>query len=356
MRWFEPAILAATAMAAVVGALAGGPALAQPKPAAPARETIMVTGSSTVAPFTIAVAQRFADATRAPVPRIEQTGTVRGFNLFCQGMGSRYPDVQNASRRINGLEFNLCVSKGVREIIEIPIGHDGIVLAFRRDASAMNVTRTQFWLAVAKEVPQAGKWVPNPYRSWKQVDPALPDWPIQVMGPPPTSGTRDSFTDLVLTAGCQAVPEMRAINDAAQRKAVCTTVRTDGRWIDAGEDDEKIVARILEAAPGAVQGAFGYSFLANHASVLAAATIEGIAATPEMIAAGRYPVSRPLFIYAKHRNMVSVPGLKAFIETYVAELGPDGPLARIGLVPLDPAALGRTREIVANQAIMLRAP
>ena len=345
-------------MAAALGSLDAAPAQAQApaKPAAPQRDAIVATGSSTVAPYTIAVGQRFAEATRAPRPRVDQTGTVRGYNLFCQGMGMRYPDVQNASRRMNNVEFNLCVSKGVREIIEVPIGHDGIVLAFRRDSGTMNVTRTQFWRAVAAEVPQGDKWVPNPYSTWRQVDGSLPDWPIQILGPPPTSGTRDSFTDLVLTPGCQAAPEVRAITDAARRKAVCTTVRTDGRWVDAGEDDEKIVARIVSAAPGTVQGAFGYSFLANHAATLGSAAIEGVMGTPEMIASGQYPVSRMLYIYVKEPNVRTVPGLQAFVDAYAAELGPDGPLAKIGLVPLDPAALRRTREIVKNHAILLRAP
>ena len=343
------------AVTALVG-LGAAPALAQGGTAAAPRNAILATGSSTVGPFTAAVARRFAEATRTPLPKIEQTGTVRGFNLFCQGMGLRYPDIQNASRRINSIEFNLCVSKGVRDIIEVPIGHDGIVLAFRREAGAMNVTRAQFWRAVAKEIPRDGKWIANPHTTWRQVDASLPDWPIQVLGPPPTSGTRDSFTDLVLTPGCQSEADVRAITEVARRRAVCTTVRADGRWVDAGEDDEKIVTRIMDAPAGAIQGAFGYGFLANHGTTLGSAAIEGVAGTPEAIATGQYPLSRMLYIYIKQPNLRIVPGLKAFVDAYAGELGPTGPLAKIGLVPLDPAALQRSREAVTNQAVMLRAP
>lgn len=320
------------------------------------RDTISITGSSTVNPFTVAVARRFVEGERFKPPVIASTGTVRGFNLFCQGRGLRYPDIQNASRRMNSVEFNLCMAKGVQEIMELPIGYDGIVLAFRKGAGGMNLTRTQLWLAVAKDVPRGNAWVPNPYTRWRDIDASLPDWPIQVLGPPPTSGTRDSFTDLVLTAGCQTVPEVKALTETARRRAVCTTVRADGKWVDAGEDDEKIVGRITAAAPGAIQGAFGYSFLAGHADQLTAATIEGVTSTPEMIASGRYPVSRPLYIYVKQANFRIVPGLKEYVDLYAASLGAGGPLAKIGLVPLDAGKVAETREIVLHQAILLRAP
>jgi phosphate transport system substrate-binding protein len=348
------ALLLLPALAAAASAQVIAPG-AQPNPIQ-RRETILVTGSSTVFPFTNAVAQHFVQARGRPKPFIDGTGTVRGYNLFCQGPGLRYPDVQNASRRMNNLEFNLCGSRGVHEIIEIPIGYDGMVVAVRKEAVEFKVTRAQIWTAVAREVPRGGQLVANPYTRWREIDPALPDWPIEVLGPPPTSGTRDSFVDLAMLPGCNAVPEVRAITDASRRRAVCTTVREDGRWIDAGEDDEKIVARLVSAPPGHLQGVFGFSFLVTNADRIEGATIDGVEDTVETIASGRYPLSRPLFIYVKRANLRTVPGLKEFIDDYVAALVPDSYLVRIGLVPLVPDRLEQVRRIVRDQVIMTRAP
>jgi len=326
------------------------------------RDTILITGSSTVNPFTAAVARQFAETGMmaklgGQPPKIASTGTVRGYNLFCQGGGTRYPDIQNASRRMNSLEFSLCVRNGVNEIMEIPIGYDGIVLVYRKDGGTVRLTRAQVWLAVAKEVPKNGTLVPNPHTSWKQIDASLPDWPIEVLGPPPTSGTRDSFTDLLMLAACQTFPEIRSLKDVARQRAVCTTVRTDGKWVDAGEDDAKIVGRI-EAAPPGMIGIFGYSFLEENAGKLVGATLEGVAPTGDGIASGRYPLSRPLFIYAKRRNVAFVAGLREFLDLYVSEaaMGPSGFLVKAGLVPLEKARQERLREAVAVQAVMLRGP
>ena len=339
----------AAALAGIV--LAGSAAMAQK------RDTILITGSSTVNPFSRAVAERLAGQGGFKAPKIDSTGTVRGYNLFCQGAGSRYPDVQNASRRMNGLEFTLCTKNGVNEIMEIPIGHDGIVLATRKDAATFTATRAQVWLAIAKEVPRNGAFVPNPYATWRQIDSALPDWPILVLGPPPTSGTRDSFTDLLMNAACQTFDEVRGLKEAARRRAVCATVREDGKWVDSGEDDAKIVARIEGSPPGVI-GIFGYSFLEENAGKLKGASLEGILPTADTIAAGRYPLARPLFIYAKRANIAFVAGLKEYMDLYVSQaaMGPSGFLVKQGLVPLDAAQQQRLREAVAAQVIMLRRP
>lgn len=323
---------------------------------AQSRGTVLTTGSSTVHPFTSAVAA--AAGPRLPaVPEVRSTGTVHGFNEFCRGASLRYPDIQSASRRMTPGEFLLCNRQGVNEVMEIPIGFDGIVAAYRRDLTQPNISLAQFWLAVAKEVPRDGRLVPNPYRRWREINADLPDWPIRVIGPPPTSGTRDSFTDLVLLAGCQRVPEVRAITETAQRRRVCITVREDGAWIDGGEDDEVIVRRIVGEEAGTI-GVFGYSFLAGHRDAIAAARIEGVAPTPEAIAAGSYPVARPLFLYAKRPNLRTVPGLAEFLAEYVSDaaMGPGGYLVRRGLVPLDPTRLRRVQDAVRDQAIMLRSP
>jgi phosphate transport system substrate-binding protein len=339
--------------AAILGAVTigtGSAAVAQ------AREAVLATGSSTVAPFTRTVAETLA-ASGAGKVEVRSVGTVYGFDQFCQGGDLRHPDVQNASRRMNALEFQKCLSRGVNEIMEIPIGHDGIVVAHRKDLPSPNFTLAQLWLGIAKEIPQGGRLVPNPHTSWRQVAAGLPDWPIAVIGPPPTSGTRDSFTDLVLSAGCQAVPEVRAIDDAAQRRRLCTTVREDGRWTDGGEDDGLIVRRVTEGAPGTL-GIFGYGVLEIHRDRIEGARIEGVDDTPETIASGAYPVARPLFVYVKRANAEAVPALRAFLAEYVSDraMGPGGYLVRRGLVPLDPARLRRVQEAVRNQEIMLRGP
>jgi phosphate transport system substrate-binding protein len=332
-------------------------ALAAASPAAAqSRTAVLTTGSSTVHPFTSAVAAAVGPRLAAP-PEIRSTGTVHGFNEFCRGASLRYPDIQSASRRMTAGEFLLCNRQGVNEIMEIPIGYDGIVAAHRRDLPQPNITLAQFWLAVAKEVPRDGRLVANPYRRWREISADLPDWPIRVIGPPPTSGTRDSFTDLVLLAGCQRVPEIRAITDTAQRRRVCITVREDGAWIDGGEDDEVIVRRIVNEDAGTI-GVFGYSFLAGHRDAIAAARIEGVAPTPEAIASRSYPVARPLFIYAKRPNLRTVPGLAQFLSEYVSDaaMGPGGYMVRRGLVPLDPVRLRRVQDAVKDEAIMLRSP
>lgn len=336
--------------AALLTLLGTAPAAAQ------SRDAVLATGSSTVHPFTAAVAATVGPRLAKP-PEIRSTGTVHGFNEFCRGSSLRYPDIQNASRRMTTGEFLLCNRYGVNEIMEIPIGSDGIVAAHRRDLPTPNISLAQFWLAVAKDVPRDGRLVPNPYRRWKDIAADLPDWPIRVIGPPPTSGTRDSFTDLVLLAGCQRVPEVRAIDDTAQRKRVCITVREDGGWIDGGEDDEVIVRRIVNEEPGTI-GVFGYSFLAGHRDAITAARIEDVAPTVETIGSGSYPVARPLFVYAKRPNLRTVPGLSDFLSEYVSDaaMGPGGYLMRRGLVPPDPTRLRRIQDAVRDQAIMLRSP
>lgn len=334
---------------AVLAAAPSGPSVAQP------RETVVVTGSSTVFPFSSAVAD--AVAARNPRPSVESTGTVHGFHEFCKGAGLRYPDVQNASRRMNAGEFRLCIRSGVNEIMEIPIGFDGIVVAHASGVLSPDFTLAQLWLGLAKEVPQGGRLVANPYSSWRQVSPGLPDWPIRVVGPPPTSGTRDSFAELALVAGCKAAPEVRAIADAAQRLRVCTTLREDGRWIDGGEDDQAIVRKVVGGDPGTL-GIFGFSFLEANRARIEGSQIEGVDDTREAVASGRYPLARPLFLYVKRPNLDTVPGLKEFVTEYVSDraMGPEGYLVRRGLVSHDEARLRQIQEAVRERAIMLRRP
>lgn len=340
------------------GMLAGclGLALMATNAVAQRRDTIMVTGSSTVAPFTRSVAAALTE-TQGPRAEIRSVGTVWGFAEFCQGASLRYADIQNASRRMNLAELTHCASRGVHEIMELQIGYDGIVVAHRHGLPSPNFTRAELWLGLAREVPRDGRMVPNPHATWRDVAPHLPDWPIRVIGPPATSGTRDSFTDLVLLAGCQTFPEIRAITDTAARRRACATVREDGRWVDGGEDDEVIVRQVVEGAPGTL-GVFGFSFLDSHRAQIDGAAIEGIDDSRETIASGRYPMSRPLFLYVKRANLDQVPGLGAFLAEYVSDraMGPEGYLLRAGLVPLEPARLERLRQDIRDQVIMLRRP
>lgn len=342
------AMLAGAAMAALT---AVGPVLAQ------TREVTQVTGSSTVAPFSRAVAEAVGKAAGGERVQVASTGTVHGFAQFCRSNGLGSPDVQDASRRITGGEFALCVRNGINEIMEIPIGYDGIVVAHRRGLASPNFTLAQLWLGVAKEVPRDGRLVPNPYTSWRQVSQDLPDWPIRVIGPPPTSGTRDSFTELAMMAGCRAAPEVTAIADVAERNRVCSTVREDGRWADAGEDDQAIVGRVVDGADGTL-GIFGFSFLEAARDRIEGSMVGGVDDTVETIASGQYPLSRPLFLYVKRPNIDRVPGLKEFLAEYASDhaLGREGYLARIGLVPPPAEQLRAIQDAVRNRVIMDRRP
>ncbi|MCX8049748.1 MAG: PstS family phosphate ABC transporter substrate-binding protein [Methylohalobius sp.] len=304
------------------------------------RDYIYVVGSSTVYPFTTLVAERFAKSTRFPAPKVESTGTGGGMKLFCEGIGVQHPDIENASRRIKPSEFETCQRNGVKEIVEIKIGYDGIVLAHSRQSPPWkNLALRQVWLALAKQVPDpkgGDKLIPNPYRKWRDIDPNLPDLAIKVYGPPPTSGTRDAFAELALEGGCSNFPWIKALKekDEARFKEICHTVREDGAYIEAGENDTLIV-RKLEADPSAL-GVFGYSFQEQNSDLIAGAPIEGIEPSFENIAAGAYPISRPLYIYAKKAHVGVIPGLPEFLDEYTSEKawGEEGYLADKGLIPL----------------------
>ena len=315
-------------LAAVAGAMALTVATA-----AEARDEIRIVGSSTVFPFSTAVAEQFGKTSGFATPVVESTGTGGGFKLFCSGVGVDFPDISNASRPIKATEIETCAANGVTEITEIKIGFDGIVLANSKSAPEVDLTRTQIWLALAKEVPVGGVLTANPYVNWSDIDAALPNTKIEVLGPPPTSGTRDAFVELVMDKGCEEFPEVEALEGDA-KKAVCQTIREDGAYIDAGENDNLIVQK-LEANPAAL-GIFGYSFLEQNADMLQASHIEGVEPTFEAIADGSYPVSRSLFFYVKNAHVDVIPGIREFVAEFVSDraTGEDGYLADKGLIPL----------------------
>jgi phosphate transport system substrate-binding protein len=312
------------------------------------RDYISVVGSSTVYPFTTAVAEQFGRAGQFKTPKVESTGTGGGIKLFCNGVGVQHPDVANASRRIKQSEVDACAKNGVKEIVEIKVGYDGLVLAHSKKAPAVKLTRKDVYLALAKQIPDPANpqtLIANPNKTWKQVNSSLPDTPIEVLGPPPTSGTRDSFAELYMEAGCQTYSWIKTLKDVDENryKKVCHTVREDGAYVEAGENDNLIVQK-LEANPRAM-GIFGYSYLEENEDKLAGSVIEGVSPTFETIASGKFPTSRPLFVYVKKAHIGVIPGIKEFVTEYVSDkaLGQEGYLADKGLVPPSDAERAKIR-------------
>ncbi len=302
------------------------------------RDYISIVGSSTVYPFSTAVAEQFGKTSTFKTPKIESTGTGGGFKLFCAGNGADTPDIANASRRIKKSEVETCDKNGVKEIVEIKVGYDGIVLANSKQAEQLKLSRRDLFLALAKDVPNPedpSKLVANPYKTWKDINKDLPDTKIEVLGPPPTSGTRDAFVELVMEPGCSEFDSIKTLeeSDKDKHKATCQTVREDGAYIEAGENDNLIVQK-LEANSKAM-GIFGYSFLDQNTDKLQGSVIEGSEPTFENIADGKYKVSRPLFIYVKKAHAGVIPGISEFLAEFTSEAawGQEGYLAQKGLIP-----------------------
>lgn len=294
------------------------------------RDQIKVVGSSTVYPFTTAVAEAFVNkSTQAKAPVIEQGGTGAGMKLFCGGIGVAHPDLVNASRRIKKSEMELCQKNGVTEVIEIQIGNDGIALAESNNGPKLALTRKDIYLALAAN--PMGK--PNTAKTWKDVNPTLPAIPIKVLGPPSTSGTRDAFAELILEKGCEAAnPDAKALKDSDKTKFenLCLLIRSDAAYVDSGENDNLIVQK-LSTDPNAL-GIFGYSYLEENKQRLHGVPIEGVTPSYETIAGNSYPGARALYIYVKKQHLKAVPGLKEFLAQYATMWAPDGPLVKRGLI------------------------
>ena len=339
--------LALAAAVAVAALVAGSSAYA-------ARDQIRIVGSSTVYPFTTAVAEEFGKAS-GKTPVVESTGTGGGMKIFCEGLGEDKPDATNASRRIKKSEFEACAKAGVTEIVELKVGFDGLTLAHSKDGKPFALTLQQVFMALGKEVPDKdGKLVANPYVKWSDIDASLPDIKIEVLGPPPTSGTRDSLHELFLEAGAKKFEGLAKLakDDAKAFEKVWKSVREDGAYVEAGENDNVIVQK-LEANKDAV-GVFGYSFLEENAAKLAGIALDGAEPTYDNIAAGKYKGGRPLFIYFKKQHVGVIPGLKEFADEYVSDkaLGADGYLAAKGLVALPADMLKAEREKVSAWTVM----
>jgi len=317
----------------IVAVAATGTALAQA-----GRDYIYIVGSSTVYPFSTVVAERFGRSTDFKTPKVESTGSGGGLKLFCDGVGVDYPDITNSSRAIKASEIENCAANGVRDIVEVKIGYDGIVIANALSGVRVNLMRADIFLALAKEVPgeKAGELIENPYQTWADVNPDLPAVRIEVLGPPPTSGTRDAFVELAMEGGCQAIPWIKALrsSDSDQYLKICHTIREDGAFVEAGENDNLIVQK-LEANLDAF-GIFGFSFLDQNGEKVKGAAVDTVLPTFDAIADGDYPVSRPLYFYVKKAHVDVIPGLRGFLREFTSERawGDEGYLSDRGLIPM----------------------
>ena len=320
MTRYLPAVAAASALLAACGGPGSGNGAAQ---------QIKIVGSSTVYPFTRAVAEQFGRANSGASAIVESTGTGAGIKLFCAGVGSEFPDIVNASRPMKKSEYEACQAKGVKTIIELPVGIDGLTLISAKNAPALNLTTKDIYEALAAN--PYGK--PNSAQSWKDVNPALPAIKIRVLGPPPTSGTRDSLTELILEKGCNSNPAMKALkdSDADKHKDICTKIREDGLFVEAGENDNLLVQKVA-ADPGTL-GVLGYSFLEENADRVKPVSIAGITPSAETISNLTYPGARKLYIYVKGEHIQAKPSIRQFIAAYAKACGKGGALERIGLVP-----------------------
>jgi phosphate transport system substrate-binding protein len=302
-----------------------------------ADEQVRVVGSSTVYPFSTVVAERFGRATDFKTPIIESTGTGGGFKLFCAGTDLNTVDITNASRAIAPSELGMCAKNGVKDIIEVKMGYDGIVLANGINARSFSITTRDIYLALAETVPsENGGFKKNTARLWSDVNPNLPPSQIEVLGPPPTSGTRDAFVNLAMETGCISFQELKnmASGKDPRFKGICHTIREDGAYIEAGENDNLIIQK-LTANENAL-GIFGFSFLNQNNDRVKAASINGVEANFTSIADGSYVISRPLFFYVKGEKIKSVKSLKPFVESFIsnASIGKNGYLTYRGLIPM----------------------
>ena len=319
-------------------------------------DIIQIVGSSTVYPFSTVAAERFSQITDYKAPKIESTGSGGGMKLFCKGVGAGTPDIANASRRMKKSEQKLCGNNGVGDIIEVKIGYDGIVIAQSLSGEVMSLTREDVFLALARQVDDGkGGLIDNPHNTWRDVNPSLPAKAIRVYGPPPTSGTRDAFAELVLEKGCQESSQMLADwknSDGKRFKAVCHAVREDGVYVESGENDNLIIQK-LTAASDAL-GVFGYGFLEENSDKVRGLAMEGVVPEFEAIADSSYSVSRPLFFYVKKAHLDATPGLGRFIDFFVQRevMGEEGFLSERGLIPLPAAEYGDVFNAVSGRQNM----
>ena len=303
------------------------------------RDYISVVGSSTVYPFSTVVAERFGKSTAFKTPKIESTGTGGGMKLFCAGNGLNTPDISNASRRIKATELQMCHENGVEEVVEVLIGYDGIVVANEINSHDFSFSLKDLFLALAKEVPtdKEGELVANPYTMWNEVNPELPAVKIEVLGPPPTSGTRDAFVELAMEGGCTHFLWIKATKDSdkPKYKSICHSIREDGVYVEAGENDNLIIQKLQNNTDAL--GIFGFSFLDQNTDLVKGSQIGGASPEFETIASGEYTISRPMYFYVKKAHVTEIPGMNEFLAEFTSEkaIGQEGYLSDKGLIPLN---------------------
>ena len=308
---------------------------------AKAEEQIKIVGSSTVFPFSTAVAEEFGRKTKYKTPIVESTGSGGGMKLFCSGNGKQHPDITNASRRIKSKEFKKCSDAGIK-IVEIKVGYDGIVLANSKKANIVKLSTRDIYMALAEKVPaneDGSELQENPYQTWKDINPNLPDIKIEVLGPPPTSGTRDAFVELAMDAGAKTFPALKELRGSSKAgksefKKIARTIREDGAFIEAGENDNLIIQK-LDQNPNAI-GIFGFSFLDQNTDKIQGSIVNGAKPTFDNILVGDYPISRSLFFYVKKNHIRMKPSITEFVREFTSDsaMGPYGYLIEKGLIPL----------------------
>lgn len=322
---------------------------------AQARDQINIVGSSTVYPFATVVAERFGRATGNPTPTIESTGSGGGLKLFCEGVGVNTPDITNSSSYIKQSQFDACADKGI-DIIEVKIGYDGIAFANSKQGEKMDLSQKDIFLALAAHVPgdKPGELIENPYVTWKDVNAKLPATKIRVLGPPPTSGTRAAFVELVMQKGCQKIDWIKELKSTDKSKfgEICDSMREDGAFVEAGENDNLIVQKLN--ADSSSFGIFGYSFLDQNSESLQGASFDGVDISFDNIADGSYPVSRPLHFFVKKQHIGVIPGVMEYVNTFLSDAAQDefGYLAEKGLIPLSGAELQEMRAAVNAQKVL----
>lgn len=342
-RFFIKASIAISLVAfAALYAVSGHAATTEPE-----HRPIRIVGSSTVYPFSASAAEQFGEGGQFATPIVEQTGTGGGIQFFCDGSGYQYPDIVNASRPMKPEEREYCAENGVKNITEISLGYDGIVLANSKEAKPLTLAVNELFLALAKDVPQDGKLVPNFYQNWSDIDKRLPDRKIEIYGPPHTSGTRDAFEEIVMEKACKAFPIFAEQNtDKEKLKKACRAVREDGFFVEQGENDNVIIQK-LKNNPDAF-GIFGYAFMEQNLDKVQGVLMDGIEPTFSNIADGSYPVARSLFVYVKDNHVEAVPGMVAYLQELTSEeaIGEDGYLTLEGLIPLPEVLQEEQREKV----------
>lgn len=321
------------------------------------RDTINIVGSSTVYPFSTVVSERFGKSSGMKTPKVESTGTGAGMKLFCAGMALDTPDFTNASRRMKKSEQEKCAENGVKEVVEMPIGFDGLTVAHAKGSAPMNLTRQQIYMALAKQIPAKNdeeKLVDNPHKTWKDIDKSLPDIKIEIIGPPPSSGTRDSFVELVIEHSCKEYAWLGNLEkiDKDDYSKKCKSIREDGAFIEAGENDNLIVQK-LSTNKNAF-GVFGYSFLEENLDKVQPVSIEGVKPDADTVSSGDYKISRAMFVYMKKGHIGTVPGMHEFAKEFMSDksMGEEGYLVEKGLIPLEKASADKARSDVEALTVM----